>query len=321
VVDLVYVPRRASFYGSASVILVALEILLAAFFDITFLPIFLWACVFIFLAACVKKPALIWLCCFLTVFLGLSSLWTLIHTGRRRLASLIISGNTPIIFYIALIALPIYITVKRGTCLYTQARRITAPSVPFEEFIPKPLKSLVRIIPRFLFLATAAVILWVSAFYFTRNPVRKPELQTIDDTAGGNNYLKLEVQDRVLLERRTLGIKVEAPGSPLRFDLYLDGTGGPLGDEIPLIYAAPMPFRYLEDTSPNRNSIEFILGEGPPNPFTTEIVLPIDFTGFLRVEALYVETDSGDFRLRITRRYPVGATGRLPEDFQGDRLR
>jgi hypothetical protein len=112
----------------------------------------------------------------------------------------------------------------------------------------------------------------------------------------------MTVRDHILLERRTLGITLETRGTPLRFNLYLDA-----GDEVPLIYAAPMPFRYLG------NTVEFILGEGPPNPFTTEIVLPNDFTGILRAEALYSE------RLKIIRRYPIGSG--LPEDFQGNRLR
>ena len=52
VVNLVYVPRRASFYGSSAVILLGLGILLAAFFDITFIPIFIGAFIFTFLGAC-----------------------------------------------------------------------------------------------------------------------------------------------------------------------------------------------------------------------------------------------------------------------------
>jgi hypothetical protein len=113
----------------------------------------------------------------------------------------------------------------------------------------------------------------------------------------------MNVGERTLLERRTLNITLSAPGNPLRFNLYLDGAPG---NEMPVIYSAPMPFRYLEDgSSPNRFSIEFILGEGPPNPFATEIVLPIDFAGFLRAEAVYVE-EKENRQLRIIRRRPVG---------------
>jgi hypothetical protein len=73
---------------------------------------------------------------------------------------------------------------------------------------------------------------------------------------------------------------------------------------MPVIYSAPMPFRYIED-SPSRSSIEFILGEGPPNPFATEIVLPANFAGFLRAEALYIQGEDND-QLSIGRSYFIG---------------
>ncbi|GHV76855.1 hypothetical protein AGMMS49942_16760 [Spirochaetia bacterium] len=297
VVDLVYIPWQANFYGSASVILGALEMLLAAVFDITFIPIFVWAFIFIFLAACVRKPLLVWLCCFLTVLLGLSSLRTLIQTGHRQLAILILSNNTPLIFYIALMALPLFFILKRGTLLL-KAYAANTSGRRMRELTKRKVAEL--LIPRFLFLAAAAVLLWVSGSSLRRDPpVMQPEMRIIDDTEG--DYLKMTVRDRILLERRILLINMEAAESPLRFNLYLESGG-----ETPLIYAAPMPFRYLG------NTVEFILGEGPPNPFTTEIVLPNDFAGFLRAEAVYEEQ-------AIIRRYPIG-TG-LPEDFQGNRLR
>jgi hypothetical protein len=185
-------------------------------------------------------------------------------------------------------ALPLFLILKRGSLL-TKAYAANTTGRRMRRLPKRKLAEL--LIPRFLFFAAAAVMLWVSAFYLTRNPVRPPELRTIDDTAG--DYLKMAVRDRILLERRTLDITLEATGSPLRFNLYLDG-------ENTLIYAAPMPFRYSGD------SIEFILGEGPPNPFTTEIVLPLDFTGFLRAEALYPAAGADGYRLRVIRRYPIG---------------
>jgi hypothetical protein len=116
----------------------------------------------------------------------------------------------------------------------------------------------------------------------------------------------MDVLDRVFLERRTLNITLEAPGNPVRFNLFLEGVPG---GEAPLIYSAPMPFRYLEKPlSPGRSLVEFVLGEGPPNPFVTEIVLPIGFAGLLRAEALYVEGEDYP-RRRIIRSYPVGQTG------------
>jgi hypothetical protein len=294
--DLIYIPRRANFYGSVSVFLVSLEIFLAAFFDITFIPIFLWAFAFTFLAACIKRPPLIWLCSFLASLLGLSTLLTIIQGGNKRLGSLILSGNTGVILYIALISLPFFTSIKRGSLLRSEVTKNRNP----ERFIS--LKAFKQIIPKISFLAFASLILGISTFYFTRYPVRQTIRRTIDDTAGGTNYLGMEVKDRILLERRTLTITLEAPVPPLVFNLYLDGTE----EKIPVIYSAPMPFRYIEDNnSPNRNSIKFILGEEPPNPFTTEIVLPLDFTGFLRAEALCPEPAGEGEQLRIIHRYPI----------------
>ncbi|MDR2078447.1 MAG: hypothetical protein LBP74_01850 [Treponema sp.] len=299
--DLVYVPRRANFYGSASVILVSLEILLAAFFDITFIPIFLWAFVFTFLAACIKRPPLILLCSFLAFFLGLSTLLTIVRGENRRLGSLILSGNTAVILYIALISLPFFTTIKRGSLLRAGAAKNRNP----RRIIP--LTVFKYTIPGISFLAFTALVLGICAFHFTRYPIRQTTERTIDDTAGGTNYLGMEVKDRILLERRTLAITLEAPVPPLLFSLYLEVAAA---NEIPVIYSAPMPFRYIEDNnSPNRNSVEFILGEGPPNPFTTEIVLPLDFTGFLRAEALCPELAEGEGQFRIIRRYPIGPSG------------
>jgi hypothetical protein len=119
---------------------------------------------------------------------------------------------------------------------------------------------------------------------------------------------------RTFLERRILEITLISRGNPIRFDMYLESAdaGSPA-----LIYAAPMPFTYTEDGGSFRgNSVEFVLGEGPPNPFTTEIVLPLDFTGSLRAEALYTRWDpsvdtlpppeSGDYALRVIRTLPIG---------------
>ncbi|GHT85065.1 hypothetical protein FACS1894137_08880 [Spirochaetia bacterium] len=300
--DLIYVPWQANFYGNASIILGALTLPLAAAFDISFIPIFIWAFVFIFLAASVRKPPLVWLCCFLTLFLGLSSLRTLIHTGNRKLAFLILSNYTPVVLYIALIALPLFFILKRGTLL-AKAYAANTSGRRMRRLNKRKVAEL--LIPRFLFFASAAVILWVSGYYYTRNPIRRPELQTIDDTETGKGYISMTIRDRILLGRRTVDISLEAPETPLRFKLYLEGAEE-APNERPRIYSAPMPFRYIEDPfSPNRDSIEFILGEGPPNPFTTEIVLPVDFTGFLRAEALYIAGE--DYQLVIRRRYPIGS--------------
>jgi hypothetical protein len=299
--DCINVPRRANFYGSSAIILVIAEILLSAYIDITFMPVFIWAFVFIFLAACIRNPVLIWICALLAFFQGGSALATLVRAGNRRLGFLIFSGNTAFIFYIALVSLPVFITFKRGTLLRARGTGEQPSSQELLRQLTNPRALFKLLAPRLVLLASAAAALGISAWFFARASIAPAERMTVVDEPESGNLLALETLDRVLLERRTLGITLKAPGKPLRFNLYVDGVPG---GEAPVVYSAPMPFRYV-DESPDLSSVEFILGEGPPNPFATEIVLPIDFVGFLRGEALYAE--AGDERqVKLIRRYPIG---------------
>ncbi|AEF86396.1 putative membrane protein [Treponema primitia ZAS-2] len=282
--NLIYVPRRANFYGSSAVILSALEILLAAFLDITFIPIFIWVFFFTFLASCFTQPLLIWLCAIFSFLRGAEALRALYLTGNTQFETLILSGNIPVILYVALISLPFFIILKRGRVI--QGREKNQPW-------------LFKGVPGFTVLVCAAASLGTGIFFLNRIPASLP---IPPREAPGS--LDMKVTSRVWLERRTLGITLEAPGHPLKFELYLDGSAETPGQEIPIIYSAPMPFRYIEDE--NLNSMEFVLGEGPPNPFTTEIVLPVNFNGYLRAEAVYLEGKDGDYQPRLSRRLPVG---------------
>jgi hypothetical protein len=299
--DLMYVPRRSNFYGSAAIILTIAELLLSAYIDITFMPMFVWAFVFIFAAACLKKPVLIRICAFLSFSMGFAALLTVVQAGNRQLGFLIFSGNTVFILYIALISLPFFITLKRGALLRSR-------EAGEEKLLPDILKQMTGpgavlkfIAPRLVFPAAAAAALALSVHFLVRSPAADAGQRIPEDEPGNAAVLGLDVLDSAFLERRTLNITLSAPGNPLRFNLRLDSAAR---GEMPVIYSAPMPFRYIED-SPNRSSIEFILGEGPPNPFTTEIVLPANFAGFLRAEALYIQGEDND-QLSIGRRYLIG---------------
>jgi hypothetical protein len=102
-----------------------------------------------------------------------------------------------------------------------------------------------------------------------------------------------------------------------------------------MIYAAPMPFRFIADeNNPGGDAVEFLLGDYPGNPFNTEILLPVDFSGYLRIQAVYAEWDGSidteplpagpakrprspaaseeseyDYVLKIIKRIPVGTGG------------
>jgi hypothetical protein len=301
----IHVPRRENFYGSSAIILVIAEILLAAYIDITFIPVFIWAFVFTFIAACVRKPVLIWICALLAFFQGGGALAALVRAGNKQLGFLIFSGNTAFIFYLALVSLPFFITLKRGAVLRGRKTGKQPSSQELLRQLTKPRALLTLLAPRLVLAAFAGAALGISAWFFARASLAPAERMTVVDEPESGDLLALETQDRALLERRTLSITLQAPGKPLRFNLYVDDIPG---GETPVIYSAPMPFRYVED-SPDRASVEFILGEGPPNPFSTEIALPVDFAGFLRAEALYGENAEGR-RVKLIRRYPIGLPGR-----------
>jgi hypothetical protein len=289
--------------------MVALEILLAALLDITFIPIFIWLFLFTFLAACIRQPHLVRLCGLIAAIQGISVIGTLIRTGNTQLGTLILSGNMRSIFYMTLIALPFFTIFMRGTALLRKKRA--------DQF------RTAGMIPRLIFLGCSVIAAGTSAFFLSRFRVTEPALRTIAEVPGTPPLFKADIQDRILLERRTMGLTLEAPGNPLQFNLYLDNRteqdkpGEKSATELPVIYAAPMPFRYLgNDNDPNRNTIAFTLGEGPPNPFTTEIVLPVDLRGYLRVEAVYFTRDGGiapiaapgkEYLLKISRRVPFGS--------------
>jgi hypothetical protein len=262
---------------------------------------FVWAFVFTFAAACFKKPVLIRLCALLAFFMGFAALLTVIQAGNRRLGLFIFSGNTAFILYIALISLPVFITLKRGALLRSR-------ETGEEKFLPDILKQMTGpgavlkfTVPRLVLPAAAAAALALSVHFLARSPAPLSGRRVLEDEPESALVLDLDVLDRTFLERRTLNITLSAPGDPLRFNLRLDSAAG---GEMPVIYSAPMPFRYIED-SPSRSSIEFILGEGPPNPFATEIVLPAGFAGFLRAEALYLRGED-NYQLSVRRRYPIG---------------
>jgi hypothetical protein len=123
-------------------------------------------------------------------------------------------------------------------------------------------------------------------------------------SVSGTALLDITTETQVFLERKSVQISVSARGKPLRFDMYLEPSAG----NAPELYFAPMPVL-------KKDTLALVLGEGPPNPFVTEVILPADFTGTLRVNALYtmwepdIDTlpapESDDYLLGVTRTVPL----------------
>lgn len=288
--ELLYIPRKENFYGNTAIILVALGVIFAAFLDITLIPLSLWAFLFVFLGASVKIPLLVYLSAFFTPMQAVVAFVNTLSAGNSRLAEIIHSNNFFINFYFAVVLLPFMLIFKRGAVLSRKGKA------------PRSLKA--QLIPRLALLAGSLGIIFVYINYMVKHPAIEPVRRTIVETSSERGILNIRSLELGFLERRITEINLEARGNPVRFDMYLD-TGG--SGVFPVVYSAPMPFSFSE----GRDSIEFILGEGPPNPFSTEIVLPLNFTGFLRVEALYTAWDgsidtlpppeSDDYVLRVVR--------------------
>lgn len=310
--DFLNIPRKANLYGNTAVILVSLGVFIAAGLNITFISVFVWVLLFTFLGAVIQIPVLVYLCALITPLraLGLVVLLLQSATGKLpfasgKLAALFLTENWVISLYLAIITLPFMLILERGVALLKRPRQKT-----------KLFRLLQRLIP---YLALISGTLGALVFYtqwlgtqLPPAPVRRTIVETALDTQAaaeeGSDAPILRIKSTTLpfLERQTLRITLEAQGTPRRFALYLEPEAGTL----PVIYAAAMPFELNHE----QNSIYFILGEGPPNPFTTEIVLPRDFSGSLRVEALYNFWDPAidklppperdDYVLQVIKRVP-----------------
>jgi hypothetical protein len=308
--DFLNIPGKAALYGNTAVILVSLGVLIAAGLNITFIPVFIWILLFTFLGAAIPIPALVYLCALITPLRAAGLLFLLVRSAQGpfasgNLAALFLAENRVISLYLALITLPFMLILERGTALWQGPGQ----KVQLSRF-------LLRMIPSLMLISGT---LGALAFYTRRletrlppGPVRRTIIESPGNAPASAQEPRaapiLRVRSTVLpfLERQTLRITLEARGSPRCFALYLEPEAGAL----PVIYAAAMPFELnLEE-----NRIYFILGEGPPNPFTTEIVLPRDFSGTLQVEALYhawdpaIDTlpppEGDDYVLQVIRRIP-----------------
>ncbi|MDR0723244.1 MAG: hypothetical protein LBF75_10740 [Treponema sp.] len=310
--DFIPIPKKANLYGNAAVILVILGVFIAAGLNITFIPVFMWVLLFTFLGGVIPIPVLVYLCAVITPLRALELLFLLLQSAAGtlpfasgRLAALFLAENRVISLYLAIITLPFMLILERGTALLERPKQKSKGSF----FLYRLMFSLVLISG-----TLGALVFYTQhlGMHLPPAPVRRTIIETtLDEQPAGEGQkaapiLRIRSTTLPFLERQTLRITLEAQGTPRCFALYLEPETGTL----PVIYAAPMPFELNHE----QNSIRFILGEGPPHPFTTEIVLPRDFSGSLRVEALYNSWDPAidklppperdDYVLQVIKRVP-----------------
>ncbi|MDL2228864.1 hypothetical protein LJC14_01285, partial [Treponema sp. OttesenSCG-928-L16] len=292
--DFIRIPRKANFYGNAAVILVSIGVLITTVQDITFVPGFLWTLLFVLLAALIRIPVLVFACAILAPIQVFGSILDSLAKGNLGLLTIFLSPDILLSVYTSVVALPILLLFKRGSLLL-QGRR------------PRPSLQR-RLIPRFSIFTAALIVLGIYFFSISRVKVIPPFRKVINQEQEAAAILDMDMQTRTFLERNILEVKISAQGEPVRFDLSIDSLNGA---EPLVIYDASMAFNLSADAS----SCIFLLGEGPPNPFEAEIVLPLDFRGRLRAGAVYNAWDSSldpqqpenteDYVLTVERSIPL----------------
>lgn len=296
--DHLKIPRKANFYGNAAVILTVLGSLIAVFLDITFIPAFVWAFLFTILAVFIP---------FSLPLYGIGFIIPLQIAGTLIASMGAVNAGFPmvnhanriwIILFITITSFPSVLIFKRAAALVREQKKI--PSRLF------------RLISWSIMLTACMGALTLYVYNLSKEQRIIPVRRVIVEDPNNPSILEHTITSRSFLARRILEINLAARGEPVRFDIYLNSEQDPQP-----IYTAPMPFMLQNsEYSPHGSMLEFILGENPPNPFTTDIVLPLTFSGSLRFEVLYTRYDpfldpgqppvGDDYVLRVTRTVPIG---------------
>jgi hypothetical protein len=270
------VPGKAGFFGFSAVILVILGTFLSIIMDFTFLPVFIWASFFTFLGALFKHPVLVFICALLIPLQILMAFFNIKETSGGKLAELLLSGwggpGWVTALQIAAPALPFALLLERGfgkAGLWVKGSKKSRAG----------LSAILRL--GLLGLVLALMVIRILAI---PSPPPPPERRSFIDRNG--EILTISTEHTIFEESRIIEVTMEAKGDPLRFDLYLEG------ENLSPVYSSPAPF----NRGYEGKSIEFILGENPPNPFKAEIVLPRESAVSVRGKAFYTRWESAPDR-------------------------
>jgi hypothetical protein len=293
--DRMRIPRKHNFYGASAMILVTAGLFAAVLIDFTYIPVFLWAFFFTFLGTLFRKAALVIISALLIPLQALGAFINIRETGNGALADLFLNTGSPgswaAALQIAALSLPFILLLKRGAGIINMNKKHQVRNfLPFR-------------------IAVLALIVGAMTVYALSLPGREAEaVRRVKEDEGA--ILDLSLTDNFFQESRILEFRLSARGRPVRFDLFLEA---PSGGTRPLVYSAPFPFKE------EGGVIAFELGENPPNPLSAEIVLPRDFSGFIRAEALYNtwdeeidsegEHEAADYLLRVNRTKALTASG------------
>jgi len=280
VLDIIRIPLRERFFRFASVIFLIFSIISAVFLDFSYISIFLIVFVLFFLGALVQNPIIVFIIAFSLPVFGLITLSNIFITDNERLTELFISisWNTPdswlVIYHTALLLLPVFLLLKRGSMLTIILRRL---KIKYSKIAK------LKILPALILITVVSIVIQIIIPVRELPPDRRLIAQAL--TSENNEILALSVDDFIFLDSRIVTLNLAARGSPVRFDVsILSGT-----DRILLpLYSAPVPIERKDEGK----RVTLNLGEFPPNPLVIEIVVPLEFQGRLELAAIYNIWDS-----------------------------
>jgi len=275
--DLIHFPRRTQFFDYAAIIFSILGLLSGAFLDFSYVPMLLWAFIFVLIGSLVKKPILVLICVLIIPVFTVDAVINIIETGSNRIAELFITTDWKnldawIAAYItALFTLPLLMLTRRAALLTYKTQSRGNKLVPERKYRLKMLPALVAFI---MLIMTLQIILL---------PARDlPERKYYQ--AGSGKDLTLNLDSILFQDSRIITLYLEAENDPVRFDVFIEsGTESTL---LP-VYSTPVPVSREDDG----RKVIFLLGENPPNPLIMEIVVPHNFKGVLNASAVYTSVN------------------------------
>jgi hypothetical protein len=111
------IPRRANFFGTASFLLIVLDVFIAAWADMCFIPFFLGALFLIFWGTRFTRPILVFICAVSAPFYGILAGVFSVFSGHRGLGELLLSSRPGPAAMMILAFLPFVLLFKRGISL------------------------------------------------------------------------------------------------------------------------------------------------------------------------------------------------------------
>jgi hypothetical protein len=271
-------PMRERFYSFGAVIIIVFGLLASAFMDVSYIPVFLWALLFVFIGSSVSSPIIIFFSALLTPFFAFAALLNLFEANQERFAGLftISALNAPgswlAAFQTGVLSLTVLMLIIRG---------VIRTRILFHRRLKPDRKY--GLVLRIITLSVVSLSIVAVCIKPRRNVLS--ERMEIASGAALNEILTHSLRNIVFQDSRIITLNLAAVGSPIRFDVSIVSR---TEKSLLPVYSSPVPLERLDEGK----RINLSLGEHPPNPLTLEIVLPLEFEGILETAAIYNAWDS-----------------------------